>query len=284
MKYYLLDENKNLVEGFDKEGFLALLEQAIENGSLEGIDENSAVASKIKSVLNGTTHHIEFVTQAQYNQLVSSHQLVTNTYYFITDDSSFDDLETLVNDTKERVDEIEYIKDITDASDPNTAIFGSDDKQTLIKNGGSKDLNVVTNDGNKRISLTEELESEVDDLEDGTTKVGMAKEVECQLISNGINLINSKGTDEFEIPVSSNLVDSTGKLCWMKFYYGGDVSGHNTIPFSLDSTGETLVLLTGHKLKVRWDYNNKKLYGQLLSSLGNQRVDIDGVYQIGKKY
>lgn len=96
MKYYLLDENKNLVEGFDKEGFLALLEQAIEEGSLDNIDEDSAVASKIRSVLNGTTHHLEFVTQAQYNQLEADGELVANTYYFITDDTSYEDIDHLL--------------------------------------------------------------------------------------------------------------------------------------------------------------------------------------------
>lgn len=102
-KYYLLDENKNLVEGFDKEGFLALLEQAIEEGSLENIDENSAVASKIRSILNGTTHNIEFVTQAQYNQLVSDEELVPNTYYFITDDTTAEGLENALNNLGDRL-------------------------------------------------------------------------------------------------------------------------------------------------------------------------------------
>ena len=116
MKYYLLDENKNLVEGFDKEGFLALLEQAIEQGSLEDIDEDSAVASKIRSVLNGTTHHIEFVTQAQYNQLVADEELVVNTYYFITDDTTAEDLEEVVernttdiNELKNRTADLEEL-------------------------------------------------------------------------------------------------------------------------------------------------------------------------------
>ncbi len=106
-KYYLLDENKNLVEGFDKEGFLALLEQAIEQGSLENIDENSAVASKIRSVLNGTTHHIEFVTQAQFNQLQADEQLVANTYYFITDDQDWESLEQHIAQYEEHVTELE---------------------------------------------------------------------------------------------------------------------------------------------------------------------------------
>lgn len=104
-KYYLLDENKNLVEGFDKEGFLALLEQAIDQGSLENIDEDSAVASKIRSVLNGTTHHIEFVTQAQFNQLEAEGKLVANTYYFITDDTTAEDLEGAIETLQEDLEE-----------------------------------------------------------------------------------------------------------------------------------------------------------------------------------
>lgn len=106
-KYYLLDENKNLVEGYDKEGFLALLEEAIEQGSLENIDENSAVASKLRSVFNGTTHHIEFVTQAQYNELETEGELVPNTYYFITDDTTLEEFEETINQLSDKVDELE---------------------------------------------------------------------------------------------------------------------------------------------------------------------------------
>lgn len=96
-KYYLVDENKNLIEGYDKESFLALLRQAIEDGNLENIDADSAFVTKIKSQLNGTTHHMEFITQAQYNQLVADEELVPNTYYFITDDTTADDLEEEVS-------------------------------------------------------------------------------------------------------------------------------------------------------------------------------------------
>jgi len=106
-KYYLLDENKNLVEGFDKEGFLALLQQAIDNGDLEHIDPESAVASKIRSILNGTTHNIEFVTQAQYNQLEAQGELVENTYYFITDDTTAEDIEEHIDQNDTRVEDLE---------------------------------------------------------------------------------------------------------------------------------------------------------------------------------
>ena len=106
-KYYLLDENKNLIEGFDKEGFLGLLEQAIEQGTLENIDEDSAVASKLRSALNGSTHHIEFLTQAQYNQLVADEELVANTYYFITDDTTLEGLEEQINEIIEVMESLE---------------------------------------------------------------------------------------------------------------------------------------------------------------------------------
>jgi hypothetical protein len=97
MAYYVLDENKNKVEAYDKEGVLALLEQAIEDGDLSHIEADSAFVSKIKSLINGTTHHIEFVTQAQFNQLENDDELVPNTYYFITDDTTAEDLEDAVN-------------------------------------------------------------------------------------------------------------------------------------------------------------------------------------------
>ena len=105
--FYVLDENKNLIEGYDKQGVLSVLEQAIENGDLENIDEDSAFVSKIKSLLNGTTHHIEFVTQAQYNALEADEQLVPNTYYFITDDTTVEDLEEEIGEIKQDISDIQ---------------------------------------------------------------------------------------------------------------------------------------------------------------------------------
>lgn len=103
-KYYLIDDDNNLVEGFDKEAFLALLQQAIDDKSLESIDPDSAVASKLRSNLNGTTHHIEFVTQAQYNQLVADGKIVANTYYIITDDETAEDIDAVLNDHAEQLE------------------------------------------------------------------------------------------------------------------------------------------------------------------------------------
>lgn len=106
MAYYVLDENKNLVQSFDREGFLAILEQAIEQGTLENIDEDSAVASKLRSNINGTAHYIEFVTAAQYSELEAQGALVLGTYYFIIDDTTEEDLETAISGLIETTDSL----------------------------------------------------------------------------------------------------------------------------------------------------------------------------------
>lgn len=103
MAFYVLDENKNLVASFDREGFLAILQQAIEQGTLENIDPDSAVASKLRSNLNGTAHYIEFVTAAQYSELEAQGELVEGTYYFITDDTTEEDLENAIGELQTSV-------------------------------------------------------------------------------------------------------------------------------------------------------------------------------------
>ena len=80
MSYYLLDENKNLVEVIDIEANLF-----------------RTILAKIKSELTGQESTIEFVTQAQYNQLEEQGRLVGNCYYFITDDTTAEDLEDSID-------------------------------------------------------------------------------------------------------------------------------------------------------------------------------------------
>ena len=96
MAFYVLDDNNNRVLAFDQEGILAVLQQAIAEQSLENINPDSAVASRLRSIINGTAHHIEFVTQAQYNELEAAGELVQGCYYFITDDDTVDDLDDAI--------------------------------------------------------------------------------------------------------------------------------------------------------------------------------------------
>lgn len=112
MAFYVLDENKNLVLSFDAEGFLAILQQAIADQSLANIDPDSAVASKLRSIINGTVHHIEFVTAAQYSDLVNRGEIVAGTYYFITDDTTEEDLEAAIAQLQEGVSTLQTGKSV----------------------------------------------------------------------------------------------------------------------------------------------------------------------------
>ena len=83
MSYFVLDENNNRVEAYSKEEVLSVLAQAIANGSLSGITADAGFVSKIKCCVDGGTFKIAFITQAKYNELVASNQLVSNCFYYI---------------------------------------------------------------------------------------------------------------------------------------------------------------------------------------------------------
>ena len=91
--YYVLDEKGNRQEGLTKEEILSVLQQAIDNGSLAGIEKDSAFVSKLKCCVGGETFQMAFVTQAKYNELFNNNQLTENTFYFITDDPTEENIE-----------------------------------------------------------------------------------------------------------------------------------------------------------------------------------------------
>lgn len=117
MVFYVLDENNNKVEAFDKEGVLAVLAQAIADGSLENIVADAAFVSKLKCCVSGVTHNMAFVTQAKYNELVEAGGLLENTYYWITDDSTCEDLNETLEALTNAVNDLSDFKDkATDAA------------------------------------------------------------------------------------------------------------------------------------------------------------------------
>lgn len=109
MTYYVLDENNNKHEALDKEGVLALLRQAIENGDLTNVDADSAFVSKFKCCVSGTTNYIAFTSQATYNALKAADQLTPNCYYFIIDDTSADDINNKLEEIEKRLSELEFV-------------------------------------------------------------------------------------------------------------------------------------------------------------------------------
>lgn len=97
MAFYVLDENNNRIEALDKEGVYAVLEQAIADGSLANLVADAAFVSKLRCCVTGGTNKVAFVTQAKYNELKASNQLVTNCLYYITDDTSAEDIDEQFN-------------------------------------------------------------------------------------------------------------------------------------------------------------------------------------------
>jgi hypothetical protein len=100
--FFVLDENHNLIEAFDKEGVLSVLEQAIKDGSLSGIVADSAFVTKLKCCVSGQTNRIAFVTQAKYNELEAKGQTENGVYYYITDDDTLDGIDNRFKELDEK--------------------------------------------------------------------------------------------------------------------------------------------------------------------------------------
>lgn len=132
MAFYVIDDNKNKAESYSKEQFLAVLQQAIDDGDLESIDADSAFVSKIKSIVDGATYKIGFCTQAEYNALEALGQVEANAYYIILDDDSYDVLMATITGVITDVDN--HTSQITDLYDKvqinTTAINTLKGKQT----------------------------------------------------------------------------------------------------------------------------------------------------------
>lgn len=106
MSFYVLDENNNKVEAFDKVGVLAAIEQAIANGSLAGLTADAAFISKVKCCVSGETYKIAFVTAAYYNSLVAAGTVEKNTYYYIIDDTTGEDIDEQLKNFNDAINSI----------------------------------------------------------------------------------------------------------------------------------------------------------------------------------
>lgn len=104
-KHYLVDENKNLVEGLSKEETYDLLAKAINDKTLPDYDTGTAFITKLKDSVDGTEHKVAFVTQAKYNELSTSGSLLSNCLYYITDDTTEEDLTNVIATAKKEAAE-----------------------------------------------------------------------------------------------------------------------------------------------------------------------------------
>lgn len=107
MKHYVLDENRNLVEAYSKEEVLAVLQQAINDGTLENIVKDAGFINRIKCCVTGGTTRIAYVTQAKYNELEAGNLLQENTEYNIIDDTTAEDIEKALAQFNTDVENVE---------------------------------------------------------------------------------------------------------------------------------------------------------------------------------
>ena len=92
MAHYVHDEKNNRIEALSKEETYALLAEAIQEGELPSVDEDTAFVTMFKSIVDGKAYKMGFCTQAQYNQLEAQGLLVADAYYIITDDTTLEDI------------------------------------------------------------------------------------------------------------------------------------------------------------------------------------------------
>lgn len=95
--YWVLDDNNNKIEAFDKQGVLNALNEAIDNGSLAELVADAAFVNMLRCCVSGSTNKVAFVDQQTYNELEANGQLIENCYYFITDDDTTGALEETIN-------------------------------------------------------------------------------------------------------------------------------------------------------------------------------------------
>lgn len=75
----------------DKEETLAAIQQALEKGSVQGVDPEQPFITKIKDANGGKAFSIWMGTQAQYNSIAEK-DIIENCLYMITDETTLDDI------------------------------------------------------------------------------------------------------------------------------------------------------------------------------------------------
>lgn len=103
MKHIIDDLDKNKYEAYTKQETLAAIQEAISSGELP--EEINGLVITLKNPIDNLGYKIAFCTQAKYNELEAGGQLESNCYYYITDDTSWDDFLEDANEVLEEIQE-----------------------------------------------------------------------------------------------------------------------------------------------------------------------------------
>ena len=104
MKHIFDDTDKNKYEALDKAETLAAIQQIVEQGEIPSTLLNG-VALTLRNPIDNVDYKIAFCTQAEYNELEQGGELESNCYYYITDDTSWDDFLEDANEVLEEIQE-----------------------------------------------------------------------------------------------------------------------------------------------------------------------------------
>lgn len=103
MKHVIDDQDKNKYEAYTKQEVLELIQEVAQSGELP--EELNGLVITLKNPIDNQGYKIAFCSQAEYNELEAGGQLESNCYYYITDDTSWDDFMEDVNDVIENMQE-----------------------------------------------------------------------------------------------------------------------------------------------------------------------------------
>ena len=107
MPHYVHDDYNNRVLALSKEEIYALLSLAIQQGQLPSVAEDTAFVTMLKSITDNETYKIAFCTQATYNELETEGELVANCLYIITDDETYANLVTAIENLHSAVENLQ---------------------------------------------------------------------------------------------------------------------------------------------------------------------------------
>ena len=98
MKHIIDDADKNKYEAYSKTEVLNVIQEAIATGQLP--EELNGLVITLKNSIDNKGYKIAFCTQAKYNELEQAGTLEHDCYYFITDDTTVEDIFDSIGDVE----------------------------------------------------------------------------------------------------------------------------------------------------------------------------------------
>ena len=193
MALYVLDENNNKIE--------------------VTTEVLSAVVRQVICCVSGTPHSIAFATQTKYNELQAAGALVRNCIYFITDDTTANDLDEKLEELTKTIDNI---------------IQGRQDVYSAIN---AVSATYSTNADNAKVA-TKLTTSTIDVTNTSVGKVARVSKkglYSCVCKPKGVNNENSKATllisiEDFEACYGTGVYDQEENLHLYLYSMGGTTS------------------------------------------------------------